>query len=174
MACIYQLTHVIGANYSGLTNMSSSRCQWLDFDPFSNVLSNWEFRGFPHYLQIRIRTIIYNRPSHKTVSTHWHTGGAWTAGGHCSEESDVCAVHKIPPLNPILNLFNPVQTFTCYFYKIIFNIILPSAPTSVVCSGIHTNFVRISHLSPRVTCSPQLMLLSLIILVISGEARGMF
>jgi hypothetical protein len=34
-------------------------------------------------------------------------------------------VHNSPPLDPILSQMSPVNTFTTYFLKILFNIILP-------------------------------------------------
>jgi hypothetical protein len=39
-------------------------------------------------------------------------------------------VHKCPPLDPILSYLNPFHSFTFYFSKINFNVILPSTTKS--------------------------------------------
>jgi hypothetical protein len=77
-------------------------------------------------------------------------------------------VYKIPSLVPILRKLNPVHIFLPYFSKIQSNIILPSTPSSSVCSFSFkfsdTNFVYNSYSPPCMLHAPP------IVVVIFGGA----
>jgi hypothetical protein len=82
-------------------------------------------------------------------------------------------VHKSPPLVPILRHMHPVHSFPPSFFKIHFYIILQSMPRSsewpLTFRFSDQNFVRISHLPVRATCTAHLILLDLITLVKLSE-----
>jgi hypothetical protein len=75
--------------------------------------------------------------------------------------------HKGPPQVPILSQINPVSTIPAYLSKIHFIIGLHSG---LFPSDFPTKILHALLLSPvRTTCSAQLMLLDLLILIILGE-----
>jgi hypothetical protein len=81
-------------------------------------------------------------------------------------------VQKSPPLSPNLCLTNPVYTHTPAFFKIRFNILLSSAPSSpkwCLCLLVTTIFYPFPIFTMRAACPTRLTLLDLNTMMIFGE-----
>jgi len=82
-------------------------------------------------------------------------------------------VHNSPPLVSVLSQISPMQNIPPYFFKIKFNIILPSTPWSPKLAlpfVFSTKFLYAFLISPmRATFPALLILLDLIVVIIYGE-----
>jgi len=95
----------------------------------------------PWLLLVLHQTAFLNQQvgRHKSVNP-WHTGllchcvKMWCAQTAALYTFCCCQFHSSLPLVPLLNEINPVPTLPTYFFKIHFNIILPSMPMSSKCS----------------------------------------